>query len=133
MSASDGAVERDEGRDSGIPALVARPGGLADRFAGRVGRQHPVTVFFAALISGFALLAVVAILIGLLVTDVLVPIHAVGSADEGFVESLAADRTPALTDLSAVWTAAGGAPVLPILAGLVAIVCAFMRRWLIAG
>ena len=133
MSASDGAVERDEGRDSGIPALVARPGGLADRFAGRVGRQHPVTVFFAALISGFALLAVVAILIGLLVTDVLVPIHAVGSADEGFVESLAADRTSTLTDVSAVLTAAGGAPVLPILVGLIAIVCAVLRRWLIAG
>ena len=44
-----------------------------------------------------------------------------------------ADRTPVLTDISAVGTAAGGAPVLPILAGLVAIVCALMRRWLIAG
>jgi undecaprenyl-diphosphatase len=106
---------------------------VADRFAERVGRQHPVTVFFAALLSGFALLAVVAILLGLLVTDVLVPIHAVGSADDGFVESLVADRTPVLTDVSAVGTAVGGAPVLPILAGLIAIVCALMRRWLIAG
>ena len=133
MAARDRASGRNEVRDDGVPAFAARPGGLADRFAGRVGRQHPVTVFFAALISGFALLAAVAILLGLLVTDVLVPIHAVGSADEGFVESLAADRTPFLTDVSAVGTAAGGAPVLPILAGLIAIVCALMRRWLIAG
>ena len=133
MAARDRASGRNEARDDGVPALAARPGGLADRFAGRVGRQHPVTVFFAALISGFALLAAVAILLGLLVTDVLVPIHAVGSADEGFVESLVADRTPVLTDVSAVGTAAGGAPVLPILAGLIAIVCALMRRWLIAG
>jgi membrane-associated phospholipid phosphatase len=133
MAARDGAPGRNEGRDDGVSALAGRPGSLADRFAGRVGRQRPVTVFFAALLSGFALLAAVAILLGLLVTDVLVPIHAVGSADEGFVESLAADRTPLLTDLSAVGTAAGGAPVLPILAGLIAIACALLRRWLVAG
>jgi membrane-associated phospholipid phosphatase len=133
MAVRDSASGRNEVRGNAVPALTARPGGLADRFAGRVGRQRPVTVFFAALISGFALLAVAAILLGLLVTDVLVPIHAVGSADEGFVESLVADRTPVLTDVSAVGTAAGGAPVLPILAGLIAIVCALMRRWLIAG
>jgi len=90
-------------------------------------------VFFAALISGFAVLAALTILLGLLVTDVLLPINAVGSADNSFVESLAADRTPLLTDVSAVGTAVGGAPVLPILVGLIAIVCAFMRRWLIAG
>ena len=133
MAARDHAPEQNEGRNSEVPAFAARPGGLAYRFAGRVGRQHPVTVFFAALLSGFAMLAVFAILLGLLVTDVLVPIHAIGSADEGFVESLVADRTPVLTDVSAVGTAAGGAPVLPILAGLIAIVCALMRRWLIAG
>jgi len=98
-----------------------------------VGRHNPVGVFFAALIGGFALLAAFSILLGLLVTDVLLPIHAVGSADEGFVESLVADRTPFLTDVSAVGTALGGAPVLPILAGLIAIVSALMRRWLIAG
>ena len=103
MAAKDRAPGRNEGRDDGVSAFAARPGSLADRFAGRVGRQHPVTVFFAALLSGFALLAAVAILLGLFVTDVLVPIHAVGSADEGFVESLAADRTPVLTDESATY------------------------------
>ena len=133
MAAGHKASGSNEVRDDGVPALAARPGGLADRFAGCFGRQHPVTVFFAALISGFAVLATFAILLGLLVTDVLLPIHAIGSADEGFVESMVADRTPVLTDISAFGTAAGGAPVLPILAGLVAIVCALMRRWLIAG
>ena len=133
MAASGRAARRDEVRDDGFPALAARPGSLAERFAGRVGRQHPVTVFFAALISGFAVLAAAAILLGLLVTDVLVPIHAIGAADKGVVESMAADRTPFLTDVSAVGTTAGGAPVLPILAGLLAIGCALMRRWLLAG
>jgi membrane-associated phospholipid phosphatase len=133
MAAGDRASRGNEARDDGIPALATRPGGLADRFAGRVGRDHPVGVFLAAAIGGFALLAAFAILLGLLVTDVLVPIHAVGSADESFVESLVADRTPLLTDVSAVGTAVGGAPVLPILAALIAIACALMRRWLIAG
>ena len=133
MAAGDRTSRRSEARDDGIPALAARPGGLAERFAGRVGRHHPVGVFFAALISGFAVLAALTILLGLLVTDVLLPINAVGSADNSFVESLAADRTPLLTDVSAVGTAVGGAPVLPILVGLIAIVCAFMRRWLIAA
>jgi membrane-associated phospholipid phosphatase len=84
-------------------------------------------------IGGFVLLAGFSILLGLLVTDVLVPAHGVGSADESLVRSLVADRTSFLTDVSAVGTAVGGAPVLPILAGLIAIVCAFNRRWLIAG
>ena len=76
MAGGGNSGGRTGARDDGIPALAARPGGLADRFAGRVGRHHPVGVFFAAVISGFALLAAFAILLGLLVTDVLVPIHA---------------------------------------------------------
>jgi undecaprenyl-diphosphatase len=133
MAAEESTSGRETVRDDGIPALAARPGGLAQRFAHVVSGQHPVTVFFAALFGGFALLAGFAILLGLLVTDVLVPIHAVGAADQGFVKSLVADRTSTLTDISAVATAVGGAPVLPILMGLIAIACAFMRRWLIAG
>src|SRR5690348_10299213 len=117
MADSGRRSEQDQRRDDGLPVFAARPGGPAQRFAERVGRHHPVAVFFAALLTGFALLAGFAVLLGLLVTDVLVPIQAVGSVDDGFVESLAADRTPFLTDVSAVATAAGGAPVLPILAG----------------
>jgi membrane-associated phospholipid phosphatase len=123
---------RRSGWHDGIPAFAARQGGLADRFAA-LGPRHPVAVFFAAVIGGFVLLAGLSILLGLLVTDVLVPTHGVSSADERFVKSLVADRTSFLTDVSAVGTAVGGAPVLPILAGLIALVCAFTRRWLIAG
>lgn len=130
MAPRDRRTEQD---DSGFPLFAARPGGPAQRFSALVGAQPPVAVFFAALLGGFALLAGFAVLLGLLVTDVLVPINAVGAADDGFVESLAGDRTAFLTDVSAVATAAGGAPVLPILAGLVAIVAAALRRWLVAG
>ena len=47
--------------DVTVPALAARPGGLADRFAGARGTSPPRAVFFAALIGGFALLAAVSI------------------------------------------------------------------------
>ena len=92
-----------------------------------------MAVFFAALIGGFALLAAAR-------NPSRAPRHGRARPDprrrfggRELVESLAADRTPVLTDVSAVGSAVGGAPVLPILAGLIAIVCALMRRWLIAG
>ena len=44
-----------------------------------------------------------------------------------------ADRTAFLTDVSSVGSTVGGAPVLPILVGLIAIVCAIMRQWRIAA
>jgi undecaprenyl-diphosphatase len=90
-------------------------------------------VFFAALLAGFAVLAGLSLLLGLLVTDVLVHVGGVGRADESTIESLVADRTPFLTDASAVGSAVGGAPVLPILVGVIALVCAALRKWRIAA
>lgn len=117
----------------GVPAFAATSGSMATGFAERLRGRHPAAIFFGSLVAGFILLAGVSILLGLLVTDVLTHVGGIGSADESFVKSLVRDRTATLNDASAVGSAVGGAPVLPILAGLVAIVCAFKRRWLIAG
>jgi membrane-associated phospholipid phosphatase len=117
----------------GVPAFAATSGSIATRFAGRLSGRHPAVIFFGALVAGFIMLAGVSILLGLFVTDVLTHVAGIGSADGSFVKSLVHDRTATLNDVSAVGSAVGGAPVLPILAGLVAIVCAFKRRWLIAG
>ena len=54
-------------------------------------------------------------------------------ADEGAIDSLVAARTPFLTDASGVASAIGGVKVLAPLAGLVAAVCAVLRRWSIAA
>src|SRR4051794_19756158 len=116
-----------------VPMLEARAGGSAERFAGWIGTKHPVAVFFAALLSGFALLAGVSLLLGLFVTDVLLHVGGVGHADESVITSIVADRTPFLTDASAVGSAVGGAPVLPILVGLIGLVCAILRKWRIAA
>jgi undecaprenyl-diphosphatase len=95
--------------------------------------RHPAAVFFAAALAGFAVLASLAILLGLLVTDVLLRTGGIGRADESVVESIVHDRTGFLTDVSWVGSMVGGAPVLPILVALIAIVCAIKRRWRIAA
>jgi undecaprenyl-diphosphatase len=115
-----------------VPVLRARPGGPAERFAGRLGGHHPALVFFTAVLGGFVVLALLSTLVGLLVTDVLLK-AGLQSTDESAVRELVAERTPFLNDVSEVGSTVGGAPLLPILVGLIAIVCAFMKRWLIAA
>jgi undecaprenyl-diphosphatase len=115
--------------------LRARPGGPAERFADRIGLRHPVAVFFAALFSAFAVLIAVSLAVGFVLTHVLLDAGGLGlaSADEGAIREIVKDRSGSLDTLSAIGSTVGGAPVLPILVGLVAIVCAFQRRWRIAA
>jgi membrane-associated phospholipid phosphatase len=121
-------------RDDGmVPVLQARAGGPAERFAALMEGRHPAAVFFAAALAGFVVLAGLATLLGLLVTDVLVHTGGIGRADESAVESIVRERTGFLTDVSSVGSMVGGAPVLPILVGLTGIVCAIRRKWRIAA
>jgi membrane-associated phospholipid phosphatase len=55
------------------------------------------------------------------------------STDESVTNTFAHHRTCTLTSIAEVGSQVGGAPVLPILVGLIAVVCAFLRRWLIAA
>ena len=116
-----------------VPVLEARRGGPAERFAGRLRGRHPAAVFFAAVLAGFTVLALISIALGLLVTDVLLDIGGLRDTDKSAVKSLVAERTPFLTDASEVGSTIGGAPLLPILVGAIALVCAFLRKWLIAA
>lgn len=115
-----------------IPVLRARAGSAAEGFAARFQGRHPATVFAAAVILGFLLAAALSIGLGALVTDVLVRSSAIASADESFVTSLVAQRTPFLTDVSAVGSTVGSI-VLSVLALCVAVYFAFRRRWRIAA
>ena len=119
--------------DDGCRVLQARDGGPAERFADHFGAAHPAAVFAAALVCGYLALVAASLLLALVVTDVLVHVGGLGSFDESAIASIVADRTPFLTDASSVGSAVGGAPVLPILVGIIAIVCAFLRRWRIAA
>ena len=105
------------------PFWAQERGGPAERFAGRLRGRHPAAVFFAALLAGFAALALISIALGILVTDVLLDIGGLRRADNSFVNSLVEERTPFLTDASEVFSTVGGAPLLPILVGVIALVC----------
>jgi membrane-associated phospholipid phosphatase len=118
-----------------VAIFEARRGSLPDRFSAALDGRHPALVFFLAALAGFLVLAVASILLALFVVHVLVSNGGLGleGADESFNDTLAEHRTGTLTTLAEVGTQVGGAPVLPILVGLIAIACAFMRRWLIAA
>ena len=128
---SNGRVE--PGSRSAVPLLDAHERGPARHFARRLRGHHPAAVFFAAILAGVAVLCLIAVALGLLVTDVLLHASGVARTDEGAVHSLVAERTPFLTDASAVGSTLGGAPFLPILVGAIALVCAVLRRWRIAA
>lgn len=126
--------EHSEDRRS-VPIFETPRGSLPDRFAGALDGRHPALVFFLALVGGFLVLAAASILLALLVVHVIVPSSGLGfeGTDESVNQTLAEHRTGTLTTIAEIGTEVGGAPVLPIIAGLVALVCAFMRRWLIAA
>jgi undecaprenyl-diphosphatase len=128
------AGERSSDRHS-VPIFEARPGGLADRFAARLDSRHPALVFFGALLAGFLVLAAVSIALAFVVVHVLVPSSGLGleSTDESVNNTFAENRSGTLTTLAEIGSQVGGAPVLPILVGIVALVAAFKRRWLIAA
>ena len=120
-------------RDRVVPVLGARAGGPAERFAGRLPGRHPAAVFFAALLAGFAALALISIALGFLVTDVLLDVGGLRRADNSFVSSLVDERKPVLTDTSEIFSTVGGAPLLPIVVGLIALVAAVLRQWRVAA
>jgi membrane-associated phospholipid phosphatase len=128
------ARERADNRHA-VPIFEARPGSLPDRFADRLDGRHPALVFFLAALAGFLVLAAASILLALFVVHVLVSNGGLGleGTDESFNDTLAENRTGTLTTLAEIGSQVGGAPVLPILVGLVALVCAYFRHWLIAA
>ena len=128
------AGDRSNARQSD-PIFEARPGSLPERFAARFDSRHPALVFFLAMLAGFLLLAAASILLALFVVHVLVANGGLGleGTDESFNDTLAQHRTGTLTAIAEVGSQVGGAPVLPILVGIVALVCAYFRHWLIAA
>ncbi|HEU5105278.1 MAG TPA: phosphatase PAP2 family protein [Solirubrobacterales bacterium] len=118
-----------------VSLFEARPGSLPDRFARKLDSRHPALVFFCALLAGFVVLAVASIALAFIVVHVLVPNSGLGleGTDESFNDTLYENRTGFLTTLAEIGSQVGGAPVLPIIVAVVALVAAFKRHWLIAA
>jgi membrane-associated phospholipid phosphatase len=94
---------------------------------------HPVVAFLLVMFAGLAAIATLSIGMGLLVTRVVEHAWGIGAADERVDVWLAAHRTPSRTDASLIGSIVAGGVVLPIVVGAVALLCAVLREWRIAG
>ena len=123
--------ERDRSRS--VAALEPAPGGAAERLADRVGATHPVRVFLATIVAGYALLVAFTVAVGLLLTGLLVPVHGFEKWDNDLNRWLAERRTPVLTDLSWLGSTLAGGLVIPAVVGVLLLVFVVRRSWLLAA
>lgn len=115
------------------PVLRAAAGGHAERLAARIGQTHPVRVFLAAVLSGYALLVGLTVSAGLAFTELLVPVDRFERWDDGINTWLAERRSPGLEDASWVGSTLAGGLVIPVLVGVLLLTFAVRRRWLLAA
>jgi len=133
MRRSDPSVGRRSADQWTVPVLRARRGGPAEPLADLFGDLHPAVVFAVVMLVGLAAIAVLSIGLGFFVTRVVEHAWGIGAADERVNVWLAAHRTSSRTDASFVGSTLAGGVVLPIVVGLIALVCAALRKWRIAA
>jgi undecaprenyl-diphosphatase len=112
-----------------VPVLAPRPSGPAERVAHSLGRLHPAIVFALVMLVGLAVIAIISIGLGFLVTRVIEPAWGIGAADGRVNAGLALHRSSSRTHASLLGSIIAGGVVLPIVAGSLAIVFAVLRRW----
>jgi membrane-associated phospholipid phosphatase len=127
LAARDRAAKADDRPQA--PVLAARRNGPTERLGHALRNVHPALVFVVLMLVGLVATAVLSVCLGLFVTRVLEPAWGIGAADERANAWLVAHRTPSRTDASLVGSIAAGGVVLPILVGVLALVCAALRRW----
>jgi undecaprenyl-diphosphatase len=116
-----------------IRVLDAPRDSPARRLARAFGELHPAIVFVVVMLAGLVIISLLSIGFGFLVTRVLEPAGGIGAADERVNVWLAVHRAPSRTDASLVGSIIAGGVVLPIVAGVVALVCAALRKWRIGA
>jgi membrane-associated phospholipid phosphatase len=127
-------VRRARGRPSlDAPTLDKEPGRLGRRLATLPGEGHPVWTYLCGILISFAVIAGLSIVAGVVVTRALLHVHGVARDDESLVRFLARHRSSGLTDASLVGSIMAGGVVLPIVAGVAALVAAIAKRWRLAG
>jgi undecaprenyl-diphosphatase len=113
--------------------LEPAEGGLAERFAGAIGREHPVRVFLVAILAGYALLVALTVALGFLLTRVLLNIGGLAAWDQDVSAWLARHRTPTLIDLSWAGSTLAGGLVIPIVVGVLLFAFLLSRHWRLAA
>jgi membrane-associated phospholipid phosphatase len=115
-----------------FPVLDREPGALGRTLAAVPGKGHPVWTYLCGIVVALATIAGLSILAGFLVHG-LTHIHGVAHDDEALVSLLARHRSSGLTDASLVGSIIAGGVVLPIVAGVAALVAAALRHWRLAA
>jgi membrane-associated phospholipid phosphatase len=116
-----------------FPVLDKEPGRAGRRLAVLPGKGHPVWTYVCGILIAFALIACLSIVAGLVLTKVVLHAHGVANEDESLVRFLARHRSAELTDASLVGSIMAGGVVLPIIAGVAALVAAIGKHWRLAG
>ena len=125
-------AERDRPSPLSFPLLDEQPPRLGRRLA-TPGMGHPVWTYVCGVLLSFAVVAVLSILMGLLVTHALLRAHGVAGDDESLVRFLARHRSSGLTEASLIGSIIAGGVVLPIVAGVAALVAVVAKQWRLAG
>src|SRR5262245_29706825 len=115
-----------------FPVLEEDPGPLGCRLTSLPGR-HPVWTHVWGVVLVLVAIASLSIVAGVLVTRALLHVPGVPGADESLIGFLARHRSSGLTEASLVGLIMAGGVVLPIVAGVVALVAAAARHWRLAG
>jgi undecaprenyl-diphosphatase len=118
---------------SWAPLLEPSPGGVAERLAAAIGPGHPVRVFLAAILGGYAILLSLTIAIGLLLTKVLLQIDGVAAWDERVSRAVVRERTGITVDLSWIGSTLAGGLVIPVLVGVLLVVFLVSKHWRLAA
>jgi undecaprenyl-diphosphatase len=125
-------AERD-GALLAFPVLDKEPGRVGRRLAVLPGAGHPLWTYLCGILIAFALIASLSIVAGLVLTKVLLHVHGIASEDESLIRVLAHHRSTGLTDASLVGSIMAGGVVLPIIAGVAALVALIGKHWRLAG
>jgi len=116
-----------------FPVLEMPPGPLGRRLAALPGDGHPVRTHLCGIVLVLVAIASLSIVAGLVVTRVLLHVPGVPGADESLVGFVARHRSSGLTEASLVGSIMAGGVVLPIVAGVVALLAAAARHWRLAA
>jgi undecaprenyl-diphosphatase len=116
-----------------FPVLDKEPGRIGRRLATLPGAGHPVRTYLCGVLIAFVAIACLSIVVGLLVTTVVLHVHGVAGGDERLVRFLASHRSNGLTDASLIGSIMAGGVVLPIVAGVAALVALVTKHWRLAG
>lgn len=137
---ADDAVHSLPGLDAGrrgqavaVPVLDGDTGPVGRRLAHLPGRGRPVLTYLVGVLGSWVVIAGCSIVLGLLLTQVILTWHGVAHDDERIDAFLARHRSGALTDASLVGSIIAGGVVLPVVAGVYALVMAARRHWRLAA